>query len=70
MLIASVSRRTRGLEKVIRQFIWSSYANTGGTYVDALKEVYAIADFQGIKGLEPWNRLDEVFILRGINEFC
>lgn len=54
--------------QIMKQLIWSSYANTGGSFVDALKEVYAIADFQGIKGLEPWNRSDEVFILRGVND--
>lgn len=48
-----------------KQFIWSSYANNGGDFVTAMMEVIAIANFQGVTDLQPWNRGTDLYILRG-----
>jgi|GEM_PF-2247875 len=50
---------------VNKQLIWSSYANNGGDFVTAMMEVIAIADFQGVVDLQPWNRGTDIYILRG-----
>lgn len=48
------------------QFIWSSFQNGGGDFCTAIQEVYAIADFHGIKSdFQVWNRGEDVYILRG-----
>lgn len=64
--------RSAGIPKpqVVKQFIWSSYKNNGGDFWEAVKEVYAIADFMGLQDLVPWNKKasDEIFVLRGVWE--
>ncbi|CAK0764142.1 hypothetical protein CCP3SC1AL1_3440008 [Gammaproteobacteria bacterium] len=51
----------------MKQFIWSSFQNGGGDFVSAIREVIAIADFQGmnIGEAQPWNRGEDIYILRG-----
>lgn len=64
--------RSHGIPKpvVTKQFIWTSYKNNKGDFWEAVKEVYAIADFMGLQELVPWNKKnsDEIFILRGVWE--
>jgi len=60
---------SRSIPKPIinKQFIWSSYANNGGDFVTAMREVFAIASFQGVTDFQPWNRGTDIFILRGVS---
>lgn len=50
---------------VNKQFIWSSYANNGGDFTTAVKEVFAIANFMGVDVSTAWNRGEDILILRG-----
>jgi hypothetical protein len=61
---------SRSIPKPIinKQFIWSSYANNGGNFFNAMQEVFAIASFQGVTDFQPWNRGVDVFILRGVEQ--
>lgn len=63
-------KRAHSIEKPIinKQFIWSSYANNRSDFVGAIQEVYAIANFMGLKELEPYNdpKQPDFFVLRGI----
>lgn len=59
---------SRNIPKPIinKQFIWSSFANNGGGFVEAVTEVFAIANFLGVDVSTAWNRGEDIFILRGI----
>lgn len=65
-------KRAHSIAKPIinQQFIWSSFANGGGDFTTALKEVYAIANFIGLSEMIPWNPRgsEDIFILSGVEQ--
>lgn len=53
---------------ITNQPLWTSFSNTGGDFLDAIKEVYAIADLEGIDltDLSVWNKGQDLYVLRGV----
>jgi len=51
---------------VNKQFVWSSFANNGGGFPEAVAEVFAIANFLGVDVSTAWNRGEDIMILRGV----
>jgi hypothetical protein len=61
---------SRSIPKPIvnKQFIWSSYANNGGGFAEAVTDVFAIANFLGVDVSTCWNRGEDIFVLRGVEQ--